>query len=314
MGGRDNRKLVSFRATDIELTEIERLVKASGLSKQEYLLGAALGNINTHTHFADSSIKPTISSGSMLIAEGDSSKSKTLKGIEAEKAILDGSLLQLKDKQKVLWFDGSLWIVSKSANGSQRVIERYVEYPLGLVQGLSKDHNERTLEEVIAALEFYNVILALGDVNDGMWQRGKEELWSIFYAPDSFKLEYLDQLELEAKKTLEALAAPTAVVDVVPSDEPIVSPSPYVEVPVMEIAPMQLTMTGVDIGITGVEFQARTGCRSSDYSKVCEVSSTTGWVDSDGNVWTSEGTKKNRLWFCCPVALAETETQVVSIV
>lgn len=69
MGGIDPRKLVSFRATEGELAEIERLVKASGLSKQEYLLSCALGT-RSHTHIlnADSSIKGSHSKKPTLLS------------------------------------------------------------------------------------------------------------------------------------------------------------------------------------------------------------------------------------------------------
>lgn len=289
MGGKCNKKVINFRATEQEEAQIEQLIKASGKTKQEYLLAAALAGISAHTHFAASSLKSSPDMVLMLQAASESSKPQsdiTLKGTKAAIAISSGTQLELKDKDRCLYHDGHLWLITKTANGSQKILTQIVAVDPWLFDRMLVGGQSWRLgvNDLIEAASRFEAIVELGFRQDDSAYPDMM-IDNLIYNSEQRWLNYrpgvIDWIEEHKPSLAETVAALTPV-----ADEIAIEPTNEASSPIDE--PTKLT---------NEQFRAKFGITDNVvYMSCLNPARVGGWTAPDGQVWFSEGTKNKARW------------------
>lgn len=271
---------------------------------------------HTHTHFADSSTKLAPSKDLMLLsADAISNKSSdTLRGVEAEKAILAGTLLHCKDKQKVLLLDDWLWLITKSPNGSQKVISKFVHVPTAMSRGFIESGLDLpSLSELVDNIAFYDKLVDACHSSGTFIGDIVYPSWLVLYTREQQRLELLGKAKatppivLFNEETFEqCFGKPAAPLEIVNDDIAIEvvndAPSTHSEGLVIDVElsgdvgeQEQLeTSLELPVRLNPAEFQDRFEVRGSAYSQACTAGAS-GWVSADGEVWFYGG-KKNKVW------------------
>lgn len=251
MGGRDNRKLVSFRANDQELAVIEKLVKDSGLSKQEYLLKAALGAI-AHTPLvnADSSIKSASVKDSRLLSADDSSSLQ----FEAEQ-VIDG---QQNKTYKMLW---------ASFEASQKLgkFEYQLSNKLGVLCQVKPDRSRSGKKKLRVVATFPGDRVVIND--DGTF---------LFYVGEG-EFDFL----LESSLAMQGATAPEEAINIGTLAKANEMPSSPLNEPVAEAIEEAPTEP---LTITKKEFKALYQLDDETFSKLGNKLKT-GVTTPDGKTW-----------------------------
>lgn len=278
MGGRDDRAKVTFRATEEQVDQLDAWVKASGLTKQEYLLNAVFAQKKDTLHtLVEAAPKAVVAK-----VKADSSNDiSILKGMKASVAILQGQELTLKCGKKVLYHDGAIWLVGKTSNGSQDELGRLVEYPSQLWQVLAecvdRYNHHYSFDEVKAAIVRWNELTQLEGFSQVVGE--VEYRFSALFNADVF--ETFKLLVMEKIQKLEPLEEPTAEVEV-STDE-------------MVINDVEQPLTPQNEELDKYEFCKMMGwaVKGQEY---CKAASAGECKDSQGNTWKRSGSKKGTMW------------------
>jgi hypothetical protein len=268
MGGKDPRKLVSFRATDDEVAAIERLVKASGLSKQEYLLSAVLGAI-AHTHFknTDSSIKASSNKPLEMIAADDSSpRFRVDQEITAQSA-------KTYDQ---LW-NGHYQKLGKA--------EYLLSNELNLLCKVKTGEASRSGKKKLGVLAYFPGDEVVFNA-DGTFLTATEKGFEWFTKKELEILERDRAAALEATAVVEPTNEETAIEAVNAAPSLLVEP---------EILNLEVPQT-----LTKQKFRKQFGfdgaAMNEAYGKACIKGRAKGWVSPDGIKWFTSSNSKNGEW------------------
>lgn len=294
MGGRSNKTVINFRATEDQVAEIERLVKASGLSKQEYLLNVALGGLKPHTH----TLLKAGSNASTARVNTASSSASSIKGLAAKKALIEGVVAWLDVRsrgfEQVLWYDGAIWLVGKTSNGSQEQLEKLLEFPECMVRALqAKNYMLREVKEAVGRYSELSQLEGIDQVTDHRGY-GFLELGSRCF--DAKEYAELKQKAVEATFAYkQSIEAPSTVVEPV-ADQTVESEEVTYTPPIESTyTPPIESNSPIPSQLTGVEFKARFGLLDTDNSYSAAVAD--GYfVDPDGDRWVVEGKRKKAKW------------------
>lgn len=267
MGGRDPRKLVSFRATDDEVAAIECLVKASGLSKQEYLLRSVLG-VRSHTHAleADSSIKVLSDNALGLIAKADSShKFKNGQEITAQSA-------KTYDQ---------LWLGEYQKLGK---VEYLLSNELNLLCKVKAGKASRAGRKKLEVLHYFpDDEIVLFDDGNFLREKGAGSEW--------FTKRELEAIELEATRAALKVTNEEMPIEVV---EQLSTPINEVVVRTERLN-LEVPQT-----LTKQKFRKQFGFVGQDtneaYGKACIKGRAKGWTAPDGGRWFTSSHSKNGEW------------------
>lgn len=159
----------------------------------------------------------------------------TLKGLAAQRAIelgkvhwLDSGHPRFYSNEQVLWSEGWLWLIGKSANGSQKVIEKFTEYPEVLFDGAGTTSFKLT--QYVDAKANWDELKQLDGielVDRDFFDTGECFFvsWRDWRTFSNYKeraieaiAEAREAIELAKVAELAAIAAPTAALEVVNKD------------------------------------------------------------------------------------------------
>lgn len=259
--------------------------------------------------------------GKTSVVDVDSDR---IAGAEAERILFRSEVRCLSSGTRVTWFDGYLWTVGKSANGYQSVLSRLMEYPQVLAKGLMDLYRPIDNKDVGRSLDNWNELKALDGIEllGERWFRDGKDFFNSIPRDEGFRWHKEKAIEAikEAKEALEATAEATAALEVsheeIAIEAPNVPLSPHIEQPVDDmplVEATQLTLLGMPEHLTSTEFRTKFGLLDDgSYSLAVIAGRKSGYIAEDGSKWGISGSKKNRVWTSCPVALAETEDKVLS--
>jgi hypothetical protein len=240
--------------------------------------------------------------------------SDTMVGMRAKVALMENidRCKWLKGDQQVLWMGGYIWFVGKTANGSQVRMDRWLEAPLVLFEGI-EDYQRSSATDVKLALANWHDLKGVEGIEYACphWFECGEtffDRWSY----DSGHKDYNSYKKRVLKEIEEATAALEVANDAM-----------VYEVLIDAVAPLNEQLETVNLEsqqLTGVEFRAKLGfvgveLQGTTYSKVCSAGKTTyGWLAPNGDRWLATGVGKDIVWTRHPVTSQVAETKVLSIV
>lgn len=284
-----------------DIAELNRLSKQLGLSKS-IVMSQALHLFSAHTNTQNAStLNKTSGSSSyshLLGASIISKNASTLKGLDADKLWLEGREVRLAKGKTLVYKDGWLWQVVKTANGSQKVAQKYRECPEFLLDEQDRKHHNQELTSALDSWELVKGLEYIDKIDWGREDRDRTLAEALFYIfPEYIMEEALTRIE-KYKATLEA----TAVGE--PTNEEIAievfndAPTPLVEV---VDKPTQLS----SIELTRDEFRQRWGLEDNGkYSKALNDGRDQGYLTDDGSLWKVEGKSKTAVWTMQPSLVA----------
>lgn len=280
MGIKEDRARMYFRATKEEEAQINRLIKASGLSQQEWILSTLLAGAT----------------------QAPSNNQELIKGIEAKRMLAIGQIGRLYSGDEIAFIGDALYLVAKSANGNQSQLLKLFNFDDQMWAAFfgTKDFNPRCdlkLDGLTKAiprwLELKELLAGYPDC-DRILRRGAK-------FDDLETFEDLKEKALKAiKEYKSSIAQPTSHIEVAKDETPIEAtkeaPTPIKE-PTIEVAVVQPTK------ITRAEFEALYPFPDPlDYVKVVNKARGSVWVSpTDGKAWTVEGFKKQTRWEYLPL-------------
>jgi hypothetical protein len=279
MGIKEDRARMYFRATKEEEAKINRLIKASGLSQQEWILSTLLAGAT----------------------QAPSNNQELIKGIEAKRMLAMGQLGRLYSDDEIAFIGDALYLVAKSANGNQSQLLKLFNFDDQMWAAFfgTRDFNPRCdlkLDGLTKAiprwLELKELLAGFPDC-DRILRRGAK----------FDDLETFEDLKEKALKAIEehkaSIAQPKSHIEVAKDVNPIEAtkeaPTPVKE-PTIEVdAPMAK--------LTRAEFEAIYHfSANADYLMVLNKARGGVWVSpTDGKAWTVEGFKNKTRWEYLPL-------------
>lgn len=245
-------------------------------------------------------------------AMGDHAKvngtSDRMVGTKAMIALLENTdrTKWLNEDRQVLWFEGFIWFVGKTANGCQVQLDRWLDAPLEILEGIA--HYRLTkAKDVKQALANWNELKAIEDVGllGGRWFNDGE----YFFDTHEYDSRYKDYSKYK-ERTLERIAKAKAAIEQ-PNDE--IAIEVVIDAPSPPVEATQLSFIDVPEQLTSTAFRDRFEFDSSDagnkaYGLVANAGrGADGWTAENGTKWFVSGTKKKAVWTCSLVALAESK-------
>lgn len=310
-----DKKATTLRLSDRHRDILDRLATDSGLSKNaviELLLEKA-HNTQSDVTLAKASFDRTLNLNGSDVTTPKSDI--TLKGLDAERAILDGRKVDLGDGDVFLYLNGWLWVVSKTANGSQKIIGRYRECPSFIADELVRA--KPCFDKLKSALENWELVKGLEYIDRIGWGNSCYPMSlaeALFYhLPECILEEALTRIE-RYKASLETTAAVEVVKNEIAIEVVNDAPTPINEV-VNE--PTQLSLTALPQQLTKDEFRQKFSLDDAAYSLagMSGKPDAGGWLSPGGDRWFISGSRKNRTWSTAnPVTSQVVEGKVLSIV
>lgn len=202
-------------------------------------------------------------------------------GVKAKEILLlnEDNIRLLQGQHKVLWYEGYLWFLGKTANNSQVTLDRWLEFPFELFNCMSP-YDPKSAKNLVNTVGRWNELKALEYIdivnNDGrsFFASGLQ-----FFSYDDF-----ETLRNKATEAIEqyklSLEAPRAVVEVV-NDEIAIEATNDALTP-----------------LNGAEFKARFKLNDTDnsYSDAVMAGRKEGYQDDRGDRWFVSGRGKNAIW------------------
>ena len=204
------------------------------------------------------------------------------------------------ERKQVVFNDGYLWIVTKTSNGSQKVLTKALACSEALFRVIAeKEHKLYSYSDIEDAPKKLEKLMAMPYAQEyaDVTYHSDKPIITMSLASDSDFTYVVSGIKSYAKKQEEAklaLVEPTAAIEVahteIAIDEPNVPLSPYIE-PVVDDTPL-------DGHLSSVEFQARFGFTvpSREYDQALKLGRGDGYMAKDGSVWTVAGAKKKAIW------------------
>lgn len=304
MGGTDRRDVMRFRVNGDEALSIEEAIKASGKTKQEYLLGCVL--LCSAGHSAGHSLKvifnKDLSAGhSLSVCE---SKPKPISGNEAkifilmaESCILNKNCGDKSTELKILYSDGYLWAETKSANGNTSIALPLFKMPRALFmdiqEGQSKDvKSPARIKDAVDRWQELEEIVG----TEGMEAIASTDHWE-FFNKDEFKSRKAKAIAVVTAQL--AIAPVEPITDLEPIEpieqvalaEPVAAFKPSIDETPMEAikaAPMPL-----DKSYKAKAFKDLHGIDGEDYQQL----TTQGfYIAANGDRWEHKGEDGAKRW------------------
>ena len=295
-----NKTQLGIRFTQERYDYIKQLENELGISKNavvEMLVDFHRSHTQSVSTFGKASAGE-VSGVSKVLAPSKSVS--TLKGIDADEAILTGIVKHIETTD-ILWFDGYVWLMGKTPNGSQNLVKKQFEYPEILFAAIGTRATP-TFKQVKVALARYQEFWAIDGIHEVIALMKQYRAYSLsrFFNDDKYD-GYPDMRndalrlvsEHKEKLALEAIAEATAVIEptneeiaIEVAEEPL---CPYIE-------PIEPT-TPLVTQLTSVEFRDRFGLLDDgSYSIAVQAGRKSGYKANDGSMWGISGNKKKAIW------------------
>ena len=283
---------VKFRVDDSQNAWLAAEAKKAGIPKSKILLQLIDAAMSDHAK-----------------VNGTSDR---MVGTKAMIALLENSdrTKWLKEDRQVLWFEGFIWFVGKTANGCQVQLDRWLEAPLTLFMGMS-EYRGTSAKDVKLALANWNELKALDGIElvDEYWFSDGEDFFNSIRGGCGFEHHRLNAIKA-IEKAKEALAVTRAALEV--ANE---------EMPVEVIEDASTPLNEVVVKLSAKEFRAKSGFDftvegNKKYGDVCVAGrNAEGYVADDHSKWTLEGVKNKAVWTKAnPATRQVAESKVLSIV
>ena len=221
-------------------------------------------------------------------AMGDHAKvngtSDRMVGTKAMIALLENTdkTKWLNEDKQVLWFDGAIWFVGKTANGCQVQLDRWLESPIQILQGIG-DYRLTKAKDVKQALANWHELKALDGIellgdswfDDGIdFFNGSSSLGG-YRALKSLTIQRIAELKAVIEPTIEEITIEATNAPLCPYIEPVVD----------------------DTHLSSVEFRDRFGLVDDGYyGQAVTAGRTDGFLAPDGTIWNVAGKKTKAIW------------------
>lgn len=231
-------------------------------------------------------IKQNIENPSVASVDSD-----TITGSKAKVILVENSqkLRWLKEDYQILWFDGFIWFVGKTANGSQVQLDRWMEYPEALFDGVeTARYRANSAAEVKEALGKWGKLHQLEGFE--LLQKDERSLSMLSFWVWVWDL---DELKDSAIKNIQKLA-----VTVAPQEAPTEAILPSNDKTPVEVVGIASNPQNERRVLDKHQFTEMMGwgLDSPEYSQASVVGRSVGVVDRDGITWKMSGSRKDRTW------------------
>ncbi len=309
------KKQLGIRFSSERYEYLKQLESELGLSKNA-VVEMMVDFYRSHTQSVSTLDKASIDNGLSLV-NGVSTMPKsvsTIKGADAQLVLMDAKVVSVKsgtgDSEQVTFHDGWLWLIHSSANGSQKVLRRIVEYPESLFNALAERVAERVYEKYsLAAIKEAPTRLKELQSLPGAEEYIAENyirtsIYGFSFAEDKYYTDLIRSVTKLNQQKEAAIAEATAALEVV--NEVIAietandATSPYseaqentqlcLEVPQMLDHKAFKRMYGLDDAV--------------EFGLACDRARADGYVARDGKLWFLDGSRKAAVWSTTKVAVA----------
>jgi hypothetical protein len=325
------KKHIGFRLDPEQLERFEQLVANSGLTAQDYCVDRVLTSPQPEANQLEviRALTETIKSQQETIERLTKKSAKSLQDSEQIRGIEATKILESIDSKKhregsTIYYDGSLYWVSKSPNGCQDVLEKQLEIPTELAEWFERMIYPISLRRFHEAVGLYKQLVDIPGFDKVDDKETRQQLlYDCLRAADydGSGDRWLVEAESKVKQYLNKILAHTHTEEVLTHDlgtNNLQNPEPEPDSGVDKLL-TTTTEVGTDMAeslvvteetvlaqeeVVGVEisrdaFAARYGLDVSTqaYSKALQAAkSVDGWIAPDGLIWFATGAKSKVLW------------------